>query len=223
MHYLTFNKFHRLMRGKLSFTRVTKLIETGNMDEAYHTPSTIKMLKEMYDDDIKLINNTITNGKKLDKKLFSYENRQKMVNDICYVSAWTKDSKESKRMWKKYAPHGLVIKSTVEKLEQATINNRFKVYCKDAIYIPDDTIQFPEPLFRSHIIKSIKESIEDNEFRALLVAEHQGNYIDIDVNLSDLITDVRVSRNNDPQVLEVVQKLLDNNNVNVNSIWSTIT
>ena len=53
-------------------------------------------------------------------------------------------------------------------------------------------------------------------------AEHQGNYIDIDVNLNDLVTDFRVRRNNDPQVLQVVQELLDSNNVNVKARLSEI-
>jgi hypothetical protein len=197
------------MSKSLSFTRITKLIKSGNMDEAYHTPNTIKNLKKICDDYNKIIG----------RKIYSYKHSQKMVNDICYVNSWTKGDKESKYMWKKYAPDGVIIKSTVDKLEKATTNNRFRVYCKDVIYNDDNTIQFPQPLFISRTIKSIK-NIKDNEFRALMVAEKQGDYIDIHVNLNDLITGVIVHHNND---LETVQKLLDNNNVNVKATRSQLT
>ena len=141
------------------------------------------------------------------------------VDSMVYVSSWTKDIEESDDLWNSYAPHGrVVIKSIKDKLEKVTVNDRFRVYCDDVIYPNDNMMDSPQPPQIKYMKKDTK-SIKDNEFRALIFDTNQGDYIDIPVNLNDLLTGVIVHNIH----LEVVQKLLDKNDVNVKATMSQLT
>lgn len=203
------------MSKSLSFTRVTRLMEAGNWDEGKLSLKTKNELRKIFAKRIEEIRKKGT-----DISMLTGDGSDPLrLDDLVYVNSWTKDNKESKSMWKRYAPNGVIIKSTVDKLEAVTRNNSFLVYCNDVTYNDYSVMDSPQPPFIKYMIKDI-QSINDNEFRALIVAEKQGDRIDISVNLNDLITDVIVHRNND---LKTVQKLLDNNNVDAKATMSQLT
>jgi hypothetical protein len=67
----------------------------------------------------------------------------------------------------------------------------------------------PEPPSIKYTKKDSK-SVKDNEFRAFSLDTDQGDYIDIPVNLNDLIDTVIVYPNND---FRVIEEILAKNNI----------
>jgi hypothetical protein len=206
MRYLTWDKLHQLlMLRSLRFTRVRNLMKSGHWDEGKLSLST---QKEIIKDSASRIEEIRKDGG--DVSHFSINSDPLRVDDLVYVNSWTKNTEESKDMWKNYAADdGVIIKSTVDKLAEVTKNDRFLVYCKEVIYTDDNIMDSPQ-LPPIKYTKKDSKSIKDNEFRAFILDTNQGDYIDIPVNLNGLIDTVIVHPNND---FRVIEEILAENNI----------
>ena len=100
MRYLTCDKFRQLlMLRTLRFTRVRNLMKSGHWDEGKLSLST---QKEIIKDTASRIEEIRKDGG--DVSHFNINSDPLRVDDLVYVNSWTKDTEESKEMWKSYAP-----------------------------------------------------------------------------------------------------------------------
>lgn len=194
--YMDISKFERLLISKALYFCSSKHFDDKFEGEYAWGPTGHKK----YLDNIKKL--AEVNGGGLDHHTFMLFHL-KDIRDLSsksYVSCWNKNYNECEAMWKLYCQDitkGIVIKSDTNKLQSVLSNSGKQIYFKPVRYEANFFVKKYNPEIEEMLYHKRTAFKFENEYRAFFTerefsAKPQKG-INISVNLSELITEIRIS------------------------------